>query len=100
MKGDENMLRDITIGQYYPENSIIHKLDPRTKLAATAIYIISLFTFKSIVGYLVAGLFLLGVIKLSKVPFSYIVKGLNLLSRPCYCNAIQKFKEIKIQSFK
>ena len=71
------MLRDITIGQYYPENSIIHKLDPRTKLAATAIYIISLFTFKSIVGYLVAGLFLLGVIKLSKVPFSYIVKGLK-----------------------
>ena len=71
------MLRDITIGQYYPTESIIHRLDPRTKLAGTAIYIISLFTFKSMVGYLIAGLFLAGVIKLSKVPFSYIVKGLK-----------------------
>ncbi len=71
------MIRDITIGQYYPADSVIHKMDPRTKLAATAVYIISLFTFKSIVGYLVAGLFLTAVIKLSKVPFSYIVRGLK-----------------------
>ena len=71
------MIRDITIGQYYPAESVIHKLDPRTKLAVTAVYIISLFAFKSVVGYLLAGVFLAMVIKLSKVPFSYIVKGLK-----------------------
>ena len=71
------MIRDITIGQYYPADSEIHKMDPRTKLAATVVYIISLFTFKSVTGYLVAGAFLAMVIKLSKVPFSYIVKGLK-----------------------
>ena len=71
------MIRDITIGQYYPADSVIHKLDPRTKLAATAVYIISLFMFKSFVGYLIAGLFLAMVIKLSKVPFSFIVRGLK-----------------------
>ena len=71
------MIRDITIGQYYPAESEIHKLDPRTKLAATAVYIISLFAFKSVAGYILAGGFLAIVIKLSKVPFSYIVKGLK-----------------------
>ncbi len=71
------MIRDITIGQYYPAESEIHKMDPRTKLAATAVYIISLFAFKSVVGYLIAGAFLALVIKFSKVPFSYIVKGLK-----------------------
>ena len=40
------MLRDITLGQYYPADSVIHKLDPRVKLFATFIYIISLFCFK------------------------------------------------------
>lgn len=40
------MLRDITLGQYYPADSVIHKLDPRVKLFATLIYIISLFCFK------------------------------------------------------
>ncbi len=39
------MLRDITLGQYYPADSVIHKLDPRVKLFATFIYIISLFCF-------------------------------------------------------
>ncbi len=42
------MLRDITLGQYYPADSVIHKLDPRVKLFATLIYIISLFSFKGI----------------------------------------------------
>ncbi len=42
------MLRDITIGQYYPADSVIHKLDPRTKLMATMIYILSLFIFRSL----------------------------------------------------
>lgn len=44
------MLRDITLGQYYPADSVVHKLDPRVKLFATMIYIIALFTFRGILG--------------------------------------------------
>lgn len=73
------MIRDITIGQYYPEESFIHRLDPRVKLLGTVLYIISLFTFKSFSGYIVAVLFLGTVITMSKVPFRYIVKGLKSL---------------------
>lgn len=71
------MIRDITIGQYYPAKSILHRLDPRVKLVSTLLYLISLFLFKSIPGYLVATLFLFSVIHISKVPFKYIVKGLK-----------------------
>lgn len=71
------MIRDITIGQYYPADSVIHRLDPRVKLAGTLLYIISIFLFHSFYGYLVLGLFLFGVIKASKVPIKFIVKGLK-----------------------
>ena len=71
------MIRDITIGQYYPAKSVLHRLDPRVKLVSTLLYLISLFLFKSIPGYIVATVFLVAVIRLSKVPFSYIVKGLK-----------------------
>ncbi len=71
------MLRDITIGQYYPADSVIHKLDPRVKLFATMIYIISLFCFKGIAAFAVATIFLVLVIKSSKVPFKFMVKGLK-----------------------
>lgn len=71
------MIRDITIGQYYPAKSVVHRLDPRVKLVGTLFYLISLFLFKSISGYLVATLFLVGIIKISKVPFRFIVKGLK-----------------------
>ncbi len=71
------MIRDITIGQYYPAQSKLHRLDPRVKIVSTLLYLISLFLFKSIPGYLVATVFLAMVIKLSKVPFGYIVKGLK-----------------------
>ena len=73
------MIRDITIGQYYPADSPVHKLDPRVKLFATLIYIIALFTFKGILGFGIITLFMVGVIKCSKVPFSYIVKGLKAI---------------------
>ena len=71
------MLRDITIGQYYPADSVIHKLDPRVKLFGTMIYVISLFCIKGIVGFVVATFFMAGVIVLSKVPFKFMVKGLK-----------------------
>lgn len=71
------MIRDITIGQYYPVDSVIHRLDPRVKLAGTMLYIISLFLFDSFAGYLIVALFLTSVILLSNVPLKYIVKGLK-----------------------
>jgi len=71
------MIRDITIGQYYPANSIVHRLDPRVKIMCTLFYLISLFLFKSVLGYAIALLFLSFCIRLSKVPFKFIVKGLK-----------------------
>ena len=44
------MLRDITLGQYYPADSVIHKLDPRVKLFSTFMYIIALFVFRGVLG--------------------------------------------------
>lgn len=73
------MLRDITIGQYYQTESVVHKLDPRVKLVATIAYIISLFLYDNILGYVCAGLFLAVVIKLSKVPFKFMIKGMKAI---------------------
>ena len=71
------MLRDITLGQYYATESLIHKMDPRVKLAGTFIYIIALFCFKNAWGYVAAAVFLGLVIILSKVPFKFMVKGMR-----------------------
>lgn len=71
------MIRDITIGQYYPTESIVHKLDPRVKLFGTVLYIISLFIAKNPAVYLLGAVFLFTCIHLSKVPVKYIVKGLR-----------------------
>ena len=73
------MLRDITLGQYYPADSVIHKLDPRVKLFGTLVFIISLFSFKGIPAFVLATVFLIWVIHISKVPFSYMVKGLKAI---------------------
>lgn len=73
------MLRDITLGQYYQTESIIHRMDPRVKLGGTLLYIISLFFFQNFVAYLVAILFLAVVIKLTNVPFKFMVKGMKAI---------------------
>ena len=73
------MIRDITIGQYYPAESLIHKLDPRTKLVGTVGFIVSVFLFHTFPGYAVATLFLAGMILLSKVPVKFIFKGLKTI---------------------
>lgn len=73
------MLRDITIGQYYPADSVIHKLDPRTKLMATLVYILSLFVFRNVAGFAAVTLALAVIILLSKVPFGFMVKGLRAI---------------------
>jgi len=71
------MLRDITIGQHYPADSVIHRLDPRTKIVASMMMIVALFLITPLWGYAVAFLLLTSVILLSKVPMSYILKGLK-----------------------
>lgn len=73
------MLRDITLGQYYQTDSVLHRLDPRVKLAGTLLYIISLFFFRNFIGYFIAAVFLAGVIKLSHVPFKFMVKGMKAI---------------------
>lgn len=73
------MIRDITIGQYYPAESLIHRLDSRVKLAGTLIFLVSLFLTESIAGYVLATIFLAGIIKLSKVPIRFILRGLKAI---------------------
>jgi energy-coupling factor transport system permease protein len=71
------MIRDITIGQYYPEYSIIHKLDPRLKLVVTLIYIASLFVIEDFYGYIIVVAAMVGVISASRVPPKFILRGLR-----------------------
>lgn len=71
------MIRDITIGQYFPGNSVIHSLDPRVKIIATLLFIIELFIVDNFFGFAVAGVCLGIVIAVSGVPLSYIVRGLK-----------------------
>ena len=73
------MLRDITLGKYYQTESVIHRLDPRVKLVGTICYIISLFLVNNVWGYLIAALFMAAIIKLSNVPFKFMVKGMKAI---------------------
>ncbi len=70
------MLREITIGQYYPADSILHRLDPRVKFVGTIVFIVSLFLVQNW-GYLLCAGFLAVMVILSKVPFTYMVRGLR-----------------------
>lgn len=73
------MIREITLGQYYPANSVLHRLDPRVKLSGTLLFVISLFLFQSFTGYIVATVFLAGLIIISRVPVSFMFKGLKAI---------------------
>ena len=71
------MLKDITLGQYFPGNTVIHRLDPRTKLIAVLLYIIALFQAKGWVGYAAVLLASLGCMALSRLKPKVIFKGLK-----------------------
>ena len=71
------MIRDITLGQYYQTDSVLHRLDCRVKLVGTLAFIISLFVVNNVWGYLLAALFLTLCIRLSNVPFKFMVKGMK-----------------------
>ncbi len=71
------MLKDVTLGRYYPGTSFLHGLDPRTKLCGAVLYIIAIFLASSPVSCALVFLCLCLLIALSKVPLRYIVKGLG-----------------------
>ncbi|NLW70171.1 MAG: energy-coupling factor transporter transmembrane protein EcfT [Eubacteriaceae bacterium] len=71
------MKNDVVVGQYYPTNSVIHRLDPRTKIMSTLLYIVFLFVAKNIWGYIAALFFLSLAVIVSKVPVGYVLRGLK-----------------------
>lgn len=73
------MLKDITLGQYFPGNSMIHRLDPRTKLILLIVYIVALFLAQSWISYVLMFVFLVAVISVSTIPLKAIVRGLKPL---------------------
>ena len=73
------MLKDITLGQYFPGNSSVHRLDPRTKLISLVVYIVCLFVAVDYISYAVMFVFLAVVIGISTIPVKSIVKGMKPL---------------------
>ena len=73
------MLKDITMGQFFPGDSIVHRLDPRTKLIMVVLYIAALFTAKSYVSYLAMAAFLIISVRISTIKFKMLFKGLKPL---------------------
>lgn len=72
-------MREITLGQYYPADSALHRLDPRTKLMGTLVFLVSLFVAKGAAGYALATVVLAAVVRLSRVPLKFIVSGLKAI---------------------
>lgn len=71
------MIKDITIGQYIPGDSFVHKLDARVKILLSILFIVDLFLIKEFTGYIVIFAFVFLAIKISKIKFKYIYKGLK-----------------------
>ena len=73
------MLKNITMGQYYPVNSVIHRLDPRVKLLLTLVLIVAVFLAETFVGYALLLAFIYAVARLATVPFGMLIRGLKPL---------------------
>ncbi len=71
------MIKDITLGQYFPGASPIHKLDPRTKVLLTILYIVSLFVIRGGWGYFVSAAMMFVIIALSRIPFGVVLRGIK-----------------------
>lgn len=71
------MSRDVSFGQYYPAESFVHKLDPRTKLLMVIAYIVGVFLVKDLWGFIPVGVFLLAAILVSRVPLKSVLKSLK-----------------------
>ena len=73
------MLKDITIGQYYPSESAVHNLDPRLKILLTLVYIVAIFFIKNFWGFLSLAVLTILLAKASKIPLKFLLKGLKPL---------------------
>lgn len=71
------MIRDITLGQYYDVNSVIHRADPRVKIISTLLFIAELFIVDDFKGLGICALVLAAVVTLSKVPLGFILRGMK-----------------------
>ena len=71
------MLKDITLGQYFPGNSLIHRLDPRTKILMVLVYIVLTFSVSNFLGYALLASFVFLCIMISKIPPKFVIKGLK-----------------------
>lgn len=71
------MLKNITLGQFFPGNSVVHKMDPRTKIIIVFLFIVLIFLVKSFYGYLAVALFVVFMIITTGVPIKYILRGLK-----------------------
>lgn len=74
------MLKDITLGQYYPADSLVHRADPRTKILITAVFLIAVFLVKTWIGFLPIVLFTIFIVGISHVPFISVLKGLKAIA--------------------
>lgn len=72
-------MRDVALGQYYPAESVIHRLDPRFKLIAVLVYIVAIFFIQTFMVYALLAVFLLTVILLSRVPLLKVLKSLKVI---------------------
>ena len=72
-------MKEITLGQYYPSGSLIHRLDPRVKLLATLFFIVTLFICPKWQGVFISALWLVTIIRISKVPFLYMARQLKVV---------------------
>ena len=73
------MLNNITLGQYYPVDSPVHRLDPRVKLILTIVFIVAVFLAKTFVGYALLLVFVYAASRIARVPFRVLLKGLKPL---------------------
>ena len=71
------MIREITLGQYYPGSSIIHRLDPRVKLLGTLVYMVGTFLAEDVAGYALCVGFLAAAIICSRIPLGHMIRGLK-----------------------
>ena len=71
------MLKNITLGQFFPGESIIHRMDPRTKLILVFAFVVGIFLVKSFLGYLMVGIYILSIIAISKIPLKFMLRGLK-----------------------
>ena len=71
------MLKDITLGQYFPGDTVAHKLDPRTKILLVVLYIAALFSARGVVGYAILALCLAACVRISRVGLKALVRGLK-----------------------